>query len=105
MASVAQTAAPQTTAQGLQIMPANSSWISAFEYDPAQMRLTTHLKDGSIHQHTFVTSLDWAALQTAQSHGKHWSNNIKGKKLGIRIKSAKSPNGDIIKNRRKQNER
>jgi hypothetical protein len=82
-------------------MVAQSSWISLFEYDPAQLRLTTHLKDGSIHQHTFVTALDWAGLQTAQSHGKHWANNIKGKKLGIRVKSARAPLGEI--KRSKQN--
>ncbi len=99
MASVNSNATAPAT-QAIKFMPAASSFIAAFEYDPNQLRLTAHLKSGAIYQHTFVTALDWAALQTSQNHSKHWANNIKGKKLGIRIKSAKTATSEI-KHRRK----
>jgi hypothetical protein len=79
----------------LQFVASNSSWIAAFEYDQANMRLTAHLKDGSIYQHTFVTSLDWDALRTSKNHSQHWSRAIKGKKLAVKIRSAKSPTASI----------
>ena len=100
MASVNSNAIP-FAAKGIQTIPARSSWIAAFEYDPAQMRLTTHMKDGGIYQHTFVTGGDWEALKTAQSHSSHWSRTIKGKKMGIRVKGEKSPNAEIKTGRRK----
>ena len=99
MASVNSNAAP-VQAPSLQILPASSSFISSFEYDQAQMRLTTCLKSGAIYQHTFVMPMDWLALQTSQNHSKHWAKNIKGKKLGIRIKSAKAAKSET-KHRRK----
>lgn len=99
MASVNSNATAPAT-QAIQFMPAASSFISAFEYDPNQLRLTAHLKSGAIYQHTFVTALDWAALQTSQNHSKHWANNIKGKKLGIRIKSAKTAKSEIRNGRK-----
>lgn len=76
-------------------MPAVSSFIAAFEYDQANLTLTSHLKDNSIYQHKFVLPADWLALQTSQNHSKHWANNIKGKKLGVRLKSAKSPRSEL----------
>ena len=94
MASINSNAMASQT-QAIQMLPASSSFIAAFEYDPTQMRLTTHLKDGAIYQHTFVTGLDWQALQTSQNHSKHWADNIKGKKLSIRVKSAKAPRSEI----------
>ena len=89
MASVSSNA-KRSEVQGIQTMPAQSSWISMFEYEP-----TTHLRDGSIYQHTFTTPMDWENLKTAPNHSKHWAVNIKGRKLGIRVKSAKSPNAEI----------
>jgi hypothetical protein len=44
--------------------------------------------------------LDWLNLKTSQNHGKHWGKAIKGKKIGIRIKSAKSAKSEV-KHRRK----
>lgn len=92
MASVNSNFVPPEAQQGIQKMPAQSSWIAEFEYDPQSLRLTTYLRDGSIYQHTFVTKLDWEALKTSKNHSQHWAKGIKGQKLGIRIKSAKSPN-------------
>jgi hypothetical protein len=95
MASInapATVAAPQ-----IQTMPANSSFIAAFEYDQANLTLTTHLKNGAIYQHKFVVPLDWLALQTSQNHSKHWSDNIRGKKASVRVKVAKAPRSDIRK--------
>ena len=89
MASVNSNAAP-VQPQPIQMMPAISSFIAAFEYDPSQMRLTTHLKSGAIYQHTFVMPMDFEALKLSHNHSKHWASAIKGKKLGIRIKSAKA---------------
>ena len=100
MASVNANAVPPV-AQPIETVPANSSFIAAFEYDPNTMRLTTHMKDGAIYQHTFVLPLDWFALKTSAKHGKHWSASIKGKKLGIRVKSAKTANSELKHPRRK----
>lgn len=78
-------------------MAAKSSWIESFEYDPASLRLTTHLKSGAIYQHTFVNPLEWLALQTSQSHSKHWADNIRGKKLSVKVKTVKSPDSPKAK--------
>lgn len=86
MANVHANAAPAQAAPGLQTMVAKSSWISLFEYDPTNFRLTTHLKNGSIYQHAFVLPGEWTALQTSQHHSSHFSNFIKGKKAAIHIK-------------------
>ena len=99
MASVAG-APTAPAAQGIQKLGSNSSFIAAFEYDPANLTLTTFLKDNSIYQHKFVVPGDWTALQTAQSHGKHWATHIKGKKVGVRIKSAKAPMAGVKAARR-----
>lgn len=96
MASVNNPTA-QPPAVGIVTMPANSSFIAAFEYDQQNLTLTTHLKSGAIYQAKFVLPLDWTALQTSQNHGKHWANNIKGKKLSVRVKSAKAPRSEIHK--------
>ena len=68
-----------------------SSFLALLEYDQANLRLTSHLKSGAIYQHTFVLPLDFEALKTSQNHGSHWAKNIKGKKLSIKVKVAKSP--------------
>ena len=66
--------------QVLETIPARSSWIAAFEYDAANLRLTSHLKDGSIQQYTSVNSGDWENLKTAKRQGGYFSRNIIGKK-------------------------
>ena len=91
MASIATgPQAPQQSTPVLQTFVPQSSFLALVEYDQANLRMTTWLKSGAIYQHTFCTVLDFEALKTAQNHGSHWSKNIKGKKLGIRLKSAKS---------------
>ena len=91
MAGVAQgPQAPTASTAALQTFVPQSSFLALVEYDQANLRMTTWLKSGAIYQHTFCTPLDFEALKTAQNHGRHWSKNIKGVKLGIRLKSAKS---------------
>lgn len=80
---------------GLQKVAAQSSWIAAFEYDEANLTLTTILKSGAIYQHKFVVPSDWTALQIAKSHSKHWADNIRGKKQSVTVKSSKMPNSEI----------
>ena len=94
MASI-QSNVAAAPAQAIQSMASNSSFIALFEYDPVNLRLTTHLKSGAIYQHAYVIPVEWTSLQTAQNHGKHWANNIKGKKLAIKVKSAKAPRSEI----------
>lgn len=72
-----------------------SSWIAAFEYDPTNLTLTTHLKSGAIYQHKFVVPSEWENLKSAQSHSKHWADHIRGKKVSVTVKSAKAPDGKI----------
>lgn len=95
MSSISQQNVPALSTPALVTVPAKSSWIAAFEYDAANLTLTTHLKSGAIYQHKFVTPLDWQTLQASQNHAKHWADSIKGKKICVRIKSAKAPKGDI----------
>ena len=72
-----------------------SSFISFLEYDQQNLTLTTHLMSGAIYQHKFVTPLDFENLITSQNHGRHWSANIKGKKLSVHIKRAKAPKSEL----------
>lgn len=96
MASIKQSSVPAQSSQALQTMPAiNSSFIGAFEYDQNNLTLTTWMKSGAVYQHKFVLPSEWTALQTSQNHSKHWANAIKGKKLSVTVKSAKSPNAGI----------
>lgn len=72
-----------------------SSWIAAFEYDAANLTLTTIFKSGAIYQHKFVVPSEWMNLKAAQSHSKHWADHIRGKKASVTVKSAKAPNSAI----------
>jgi hypothetical protein len=84
---------------GIINIPAQSSFISAFEYDPANLTLTTHLKSGAIYQHKFVTPGDFDLLRTSKDHSRFWSTSIRGKKQSVRVKVSKSPNSGIRKGR------
>ena len=95
MATVTGSTATAAPAQGIVTMPAVSSFIAAFEYDATQLTLTTHLKSGAIYQHKFVTPLEFSLLQTSQNHSKHWSDNIKGKKVPVKAKVIRSPTAEI----------
>ncbi len=103
MASVNQpSGAPSQSTPKLETMPAvGSSFIAAFEYDAANLTLTTHLLSGAIYQAKFFLPSEWTALQTSQNHSKHWANRVKGKKLSVKVKSAKSPNSEIKTGRKK----
>jgi hypothetical protein len=98
MASVFSNLQPASAMQGLQTMPANSSFIAAFEYDQANLTLTTHLKSGAIYQAKFFLPSEWEALKTSQNHSKHWANKVKGKKLSVAVKRVKTPKSGV-KNR------
>ena len=95
MAAVSLGVPVQNAVPALQTFVPQSSWISLFEYDQQNLSLTVHLKDNSIYQSKMVFPLEWTALQTAQNHGSHWAKNIKGKKLSVRLKSAKAPKSEI----------
>ena len=102
MASINQPAGGSQSTPALQTMPSvNSSFIALFEYDTANLTLTTHLRSGAIYQHKFVLPSEWTALQTSQNHSKHWANAIRGKKLSVTVKSAKAPRSEIKKKGRK----
>ena len=100
MAFVASPAKP-SGAPAIVKVPAQSSFIASFEYDAANLTLTTHLKDGSIYQHKFVTPIDFDLLLTSKSQSKHWANSVKGNKQVVKVKTAKTPNSDIRKGRSK----
>ena len=101
MASISQPA--KSNAQpAIQTMPSQSNFISALEYDTANLTLTTHMKNGAIYQHKFVLPSEWTALQTSQNHGKLWSDTIRSKKMHVKIKSAKSPRSEIKTGRKRK---
>jgi hypothetical protein len=93
MAAINTPTAP--VAPGIVTMPAMSNFIAAFEYDLNNLTLTTHLKSGAIYQAKYFLAMEWTDLQTSQNHSKHWANNIKGKHLTVKVKSAKSPKSEI----------
>ncbi len=95
MAGVAGQPAGGGSNPALEKVAAQSSWIASFEYDPANLTLTTILKSGAIYQHKFVVGSEWDLLKTAHSHSKHWADHIKGKKVSVTVKSAKAPDGKI----------
>ena len=101
MAGIAQPTVPAPVPQ-LQTLVPQSSFLALFEYDQQNLTLTSHLKSGAIYQHKFVLPADWTALQTSQNHGKHWSSQIKGKKLSVTVKKARSPRSGIIEQRRQK---
>lgn len=94
MASVNQ-AESKAKAPQIQTFVPHSSFLALLEYDPVNLALTSHMMNGAIYQHRFVLPTDWQALQTSQNHGKHWSEQIRGKKLSVRLKSAKAPRSEI----------
>lgn len=94
MAAVA-TSNKRRSSPELETIPTQSSFIAAFEYDPGNLTLTTHMMNGAIYQHKGFDTDDWEELKTSQNHGKHWSNFVKGKKRGVLVKSAKMPNSAI----------
>jgi hypothetical protein len=93
MAAINTPTAP--VSPGIATMPAMSSFIAAFEFDTANLTLTTHMKSGAIYQSKFFLPMNWTDLQTSQNHSKHWANNIKGKHMTVKVKSAKSPKSEI----------
>ena len=99
MANVSQAGTtPASATTGIQTLPAKSSFLSGFEYDQANLRLTVFFKSGGIYQHSFYLPLAWQQLQQAQDHSKHYANSIKGKYAGSRIKDAnKGPKNALPK--------
>ena len=93
MANVNAPIAP-AAAIAIQSFVPQSSFLALLEYDQNNLTLTSHLKSGAIYQHRFVLPLEFTALQTAQNHGKHWANNIKGKKISVTVKKIKAPNSE-----------
>lgn len=100
MAYVATPPNAAATTAGIQTVPANSSWIAAFEYDAANLTLTTHLKDGAIYQHKMFLPVNWEDLKTAPNHSKHWSDQIRGKHASVRIRADKAPKSELKHKRR-----
>jgi len=91
MASLQNNVTVNTPTTGLQTMPAKSSFISAFEFDSVNLRLTVHFKSGAIYQYSFYLAVAWEQLKQSQNHSKHYADNIKGKFGGTRIKNANHP--------------
>lgn len=95
MASVAQAPATKRSTPPLQTIPVKSRFIASMEYDQGNLTLTTHLINGSIYQHKMVTPVEWETLKISDNLGKTWSSAIKGKKLSVKIKSAKAPRSEL----------
>jgi predicted nucleic acid-binding Zn ribbon protein len=97
MASVAGPSAISTgrSTPVLKKMPAQSSFIAQFEYDEANLTLTTHLKSGAVYQHKFVVPSEFVALQTARNQSKHWADNIRGKKQSVCVVVKKAPRSEL----------
>lgn len=88
MANLNKGATVNSPAAGLLTMPAKSSFLSAFEYDTANLRLTVHFKSGAIYQYSFFLITGWNQLQQSQDHSSHYATAVKGKYAGSRVKNA-----------------
>ena len=96
---MASVAGPGPSTGRSSVMPkkvgVQSSFIAEFEYDEANLTLTTTMKNGQVYQYKFVTPGEFTNLQTAKNPSKHWADNIRGKKASVRVITKKSPNSEI----------
>jgi len=98
MASLNKGKTVNTPAAGLLTLPAKSSFLSSFEYDTANLRLTVHFKSGAIYQYSFFLITGWDQLQQSQDHSSHYATAVKGKYAGSRVKNAnKGPKNALPK--------
>jgi hypothetical protein len=97
MASISQYRGKVQSTPALQTFVPQSSFISLFEYDQANLTLTSHLMSGSIYQHKMFLPASWADLITSKNHDTHWSRNVKGKHMSVRLKFAKAPKSAMKK--------
>lgn len=62
-----------------EMKPVDSSNLHAIGYDPDSQTLHVQFKGGSHYTHAGVSPDHFKALQDADSKGKHYNANIKGK--------------------------
>lgn len=70
-------ALPQAEPPAMQ--PVNSSMAKAIGYDRADQTLQVEFNNGSIYEYVGVEQETWESLQTADSTGKFYNSQIKGK--------------------------
>ena len=59
--------------------PVDSSNIVSVGYDPEAKRLSVEFKGGAVYHHDECSPEDHSAFMAAESKGKHYHANIKGK--------------------------
>lgn len=66
--------------------PASSN-VAGVTYDSASQVLTMHFRNGSAYQHAGVPILEYTSLLAAESVGKRYNSNIRGKYESTKIES------------------
>ena len=67
----------------MKMVPVTSSNIAKIGYDADRRELRLEFKSGATHDHLAVPPAEYAALMSAESHGKYYASNIK-KQYGSR---------------------
>jgi KTSC domain-containing protein len=62
-----------------------SSMIASIGHEPLTNTLEVEFKGGTVHQYANVTAEEHKALVAAESIGKHFNANIKGKKENTKL--------------------
>ena len=61
------------------MQPVNSSMAKAIGYDRTDRTLQVEFNNGSVYQYADVEQETWETLQTTDSIGKFYNNQIKGR--------------------------
>lgn len=69
----------------LEILPVNSSMARTIGYDPDTELLQIEFSNGSVYQYEDVEPETWESLQEADSTGKFFNSEIKGKYQSYRV--------------------
>ena len=63
----------------------NSTMITSIGYDSSTGTLEIEYKDGSVWQYYDFPETMWNEFQYAESQGKYWHRNIKGRFVEARV--------------------
>lgn len=69
----------QTDQERINRFPFGSSMISSAGYGYETQTLEVEFKDGDLYRYTGVPEEKWAAMRSAESAGRYFNANIKGK--------------------------
>lgn len=76
------------------MVPVESGAITAIGYDPQSKSLDVQFQSGDTHRHEGVTPEQADAFYAAESKGKHYHQNIRGKFTSSKLSASTTPRGE-----------